>query len=76
MKRSTTKALGYISRAMSSSMTQIASWRDTLKKRWDVDRSLQLQFVTDHLAALNDCFTRSEEALKDSIAVIQERLLK
>ena len=75
MKRITTKALGNISRAMSSNVTQIAEARNTLKRRWDLDRGLQLQTVTDQLAALNDCFNRSEEALRDSIAVIQERLL-
>lgn len=76
MKRITSKALANISRAMSSSVAQIAESRDTLKKRWDLDRGLQLQDVTDQLAALNDCFSRSEEALRDSVAVIQERLLK
>ena len=76
MKRITTRALGNISRALSSSMTQIADSRNTLKRRWDLDRGLQQQSVTDQLATLNDCFSRSEEALRDSIAVIQERLLK
>ena len=74
MKRVTSKALRDISCAMSSSMTQIGESRDTLKKRWDLDRGLQLQSITDELAALNDCFNRSEEALRDSIAVIEERL--
>ena len=76
MKRITTKVLDNISRAMSNSVTQIAESRNTLKKRWDLDHGLQLQSVTDQLAVLNDCFGRSEEALRDSIAVIQERLLK
>lgn len=61
---------------MARSVTQISDSRDTLKRRWDSDRALQLQSVTDQLADLNECFTRSEEALRDSIAVIEERLLK
>lgn len=76
MRRMTTKTFENISQTMSRSITQITDSRDTLKKCWDADRNLQLQSVTDQLAALNDCFIRSEEALRDSIAVIKERLLK
>ena len=39
MKRITTRALGNISRALSSSMTQIADSRNTLKRRWDLDHN-------------------------------------
>ena len=75
-RRITTKALENISRAMAQCVTKVSDSRDTLKRRWDADRNLQLQSVTDQLADLNECFTRSEEALRDSIAVIKERLLK
>lgn len=71
-----TRTLENISRSLSQSVKQIAESRDTLKKRWDLDRHLQLQSVTEQLGALNDCFTRSEDALKDSIAVIEDRLLR
>ena len=72
----TSIALTNISRALLRSVNQILDSRDTLKKRWDADRGLQLQTVTDDLAELNDHFIRSEEVLRDCIALIQDRLLK
>ena len=50
--------------------------RETLKNRWEVDEHLRHEHVTDRLAELNQHFTMAEEALKDSLAVIEHELLR
>lgn len=49
--------------------------RDSLRKRWEADASLQLQTVTDHLRDLNDIFRSVEVGIRDAVVIINEHLL-
>lgn len=49
--------------------------RETLRQRWEVDETLQLQYVTDNLAELNGYFTATETAIYAALDVIEKRLL-
>ena len=50
--------------------------RETLKTRWEVEEHLRLEHVTNRLAELNQHFTMADEALEDSLAVIEHELLR
>ena len=50
--------------------------RETLRNRWEVDEHLQFVHITDQLAELNKHFTLAEEAIENSLAVIEQQLLK
>ena len=49
--------------------------RETLRQRWEVDETLQLQYVTDNLAELNEYFTATETGIYAALDVIEKRLL-
>ena len=75
MHTQTTNALNDISGILAAQMAQLGRARETLKNRWDQDRHLQLQTVTDDLADLNKCFGRMEDAGRDALDIIHGRLL-
>ena len=72
----TANALNDISRTLSEQIAKLSRAREILKNRWDQDHNLQLQTVTDDLAQLNQCFGRMEDAGRDSLDLIQDRLLR
>lgn len=74
-KNSTTNVLQKIVTRLRNTEVSIDKDRDRLRKRWELDTSLQLQTTTDSLSDLNECFTRVEEGLRDALAIINERLL-
>lgn len=76
MHTQTANALNGISNVLSVQLDQLARARESLKCRWDQDRDLQVQTVTDDLAALNSCFGQMEEAGRDALDIVQGRLLK
>ena len=43
--------------------------------RLKVDDELKYQSVTDHLADLNKRFSQAEEALKDAVDIVENRLM-
>ncbi len=71
----TTIALQKIATRLRNIEEAIDKDRDKLRKRWELDTSLQLQTVTDNLSEINDCFTRVEGGIRDALTVINERLL-
>ncbi|MCJ1453277.1 hypothetical protein MMC28_003623 [Mycoblastus sanguinarius] len=75
VERETTSMLARIASKIRASAHAIDMDRDTLRERWNVDSHLQLQHVTDHLGDLNKCFTRIEDGMRDSLEVIEGRLL-
>ena len=72
----TTHTLNEISNTLSGLIAQLSRAREDLRRRWDEDRYLQKQTVTDDLASLNSCFSKMEEAGRDSLDIIQGRLIK
>lgn len=72
----TTGIIAKIASKLRASQHALQVDRETLRKRWDVDEHLQLVHVTDQLAELNQHFTMAEEAIEDSLAVIEQKLLK
>ena len=72
----TTGIMAKIASKLRASQHAIQVDRETLRNRWDVDEHLQLVHVTDRLAELNQHFTTAEEAIEDSLAVIEQQLLK
>ncbi|KAL8828197.1 MAG: hypothetical protein Q9191_002724 [Dirinaria sp. TL-2023a] len=70
----TFKALDTISNVLSAQMAQIVNARERLRKRWDMDRNLQLQTVTDVLVDLNGKFGIMEDAGRDAVRLIKDRL--
>lgn len=72
----TAKAFAKISGILSTQMAQIGSARNSLKKRWDDDRHLQLQSVTEDLAELNSFFNMMENAGRDALQLIQDKLMR
>jgi len=76
VRTQTANALNKISNILSTQLDQLARARESLKVRWDQDCHLQVQSVTDDLAALNRCFGHMEEAGKDSLDIVQDRLLR
>lgn len=49
--------------------------RSILRKRWELDMDLQVQTVTDDLQSLNACLLTAENAIREAVAVIEERFL-
>ena len=49
--------------------------RETLRARWEVDETLQLQHVTEYLAELNECFAATENGIQAALEVIEKDLL-
>lgn len=76
MRAQTTNALTKITNILSTQLDQLARARESLKVRWDQDCHLQVQSVTDDLAALNRCFGQMEDAGRDSFNIVQDRLLR
>lgn len=76
VRAQTTNALTKISNILSTQLDQLARARESLKVRWDHDCRLQVQSVTDDLAALNRCFGQMEDAGRDSLDIVQGRLLR
>ena len=76
VKGETTGIMAKIASKQRASLYALQVDRETLKNRWEVDEHLRLEHVTDRLAELNQHFTMAEEALKDSLAVIEHELLK
>ena len=76
VRAQTTNALTKISNILSTQLDQLAHARESLKVRWDHDCRLQVQSVTDDLAALNRCFGQMEDAGRDSLDIVQGRLLR
>lgn len=76
VRAQTTNALTKISNILSTQLDQLARARESLKIRWDHDCLLQVQSVTDDLAALNRCFGQMEDAGRDSLDIVQGRLLR
>lgn len=76
IKGETTSIIAKIASKQRASLYALQVDRETLKNRWEVDEHLRLEHVTDRLAELNQHFTMAEEALKDSLAVIEHELLK
>lgn len=65
---------GVVARLKTSVMS-IDADRDALRRRWEIDRRLQLLTITDHLKVLNDCFARTEEGLRGSVEVIERFIM-
>lgn len=76
VRAQTTNALIKISNVLSTQLDQLARARESLKVRWDQDCRLQVQSVTDDLAALNQCFGQMEDAGRDSLDIVRGRLLR
>ena len=76
IKGETTGIMAKIASKQRASLHALQVDRETLKNRWEVDEHLQTEHVTDRLAELNQHFTLAEEALEDSLAVIEHELLK
>ena len=72
----TTGIMAKIASKLRASQNALQVDRETLRKRWDVDEHLQLVHITDQLAELNQHFTMAEDAIEDSLAVIEQKLLK
>ena len=72
----TTGIIAKIASKLRASQHALQIDRETLRNRWDVDEHLQLVHITDQLAELNQHFTMAEEAIEDSLAVIEQKLLK
>ncbi|KAK0514364.1 hypothetical protein JMJ35_002981 [Cladonia borealis] len=72
----TTGIIAKIASKLRASQHALQIDRETLRNRWDVDEHLQLVHVTDQLAELNRHFSMAEEAIEDSLAVIEQKLLK
>ncbi len=72
----TTGIMAKIASKLRASQHALQIDRETLRNRWEVDGHLQLVHVTDQLAELNQHFTMAEEAIEESLAVIEHRLLK
>ena len=76
IKGETTGIVAKIASKQRASLYALQVDRETLKNRWEVDEHLRHEHITDRLAELNQHFTRAEEALEDSLAVIEHTLLK
>ena len=76
IKGETTGIIAKIASKQRASLYALQVDRETLKNRWEVDEHLRLEHVTARLAELNQHFTMAEEALEDSLAVIEHTLLK
>ena len=76
IKGETTGIVAKIASKQRASLYALQVDRETLKNRWEVDEHLRQEHITDRLAELNQHFTMAEEALKDSLAVIEHTLLK
>lgn len=74
-RNSTAKVLQKIVTGLQNTEKSIDKDRDRLRDRWEMDTNLQIQTVTDSLSDLNECFTRVEDAVRDALAIITERLL-
>ena len=76
IKGETTGIVAKIASKQRASLYALQVDRETLKNRWEVDENLRHEHVTARLAELNQHFTTAEEALEDSLAVIEHTLLK
>ena len=72
----TTGIMAKIASKLRASQHALQVDRETLRNRWEVDEHLQLVHVTDRLAELNQHFTMAEEAIDDSLDVIEHQLLE
>ena len=75
IRNQTTAALKKTIRHLGIAEEDIDKDRDLLRDRWEVDRGLQLQSVTDDLSLVNDCFLEAQRQLKSAAVRIEDRLL-
>lgn len=74
--RTTTSASLYkVLQTLRLSEANLEKDREILKERWELDTDLQLQTVTNDLQDLNGCFIRAKNAIREAIAIVEERLL-
>lgn len=67
--------LAKIASKLRASAHAISVDRETLRQRWELDEMLQLQQITNHLADLNECFTKAENGIYGGFEIIENRLL-
>ena len=72
----TSAALDQVANVLTEQMAQLSNARETLKIRWEEDRQLQLQTVTQDLARLNAFFSEMETVGKEALNVVQGRLMR